>query len=95
MYKTLANSLEFLRDNWLAILGAVAGLLVIAILIAASIASHNEWVAWCQGEGGHVISDTDTNVGNGIDSSGNVTVVTTTSTDYFCISETGGILDIR
>lgn len=95
MYRFAADVLTFIRDHWGYMLGVFLGVFVLSFVVYASIVSHNEWVAWCEGEGGRVISDTDTNVGTGIDSSGNVTTVTTTSTDYYCINETGGILDIR
>lgn len=95
MYSTLADILVFLKENWLPVILSVVGASVLVLLIYASIVSHNEWLAWCESEGGHVVSDTDTNVGTGIDGSGNVTTVVTSSTDYYCLSETGGILDIR
>ena len=94
--------LYFIQKKWSLILGALvaAALLVgLVMLVIAIEKDHQAWVSWCQGQGGSVISDTDTGVGvgTGIGSNGGTTttVVVTSSTDYYCISESGGILDIR
>ena len=67
-------------------------------LIQSSIEDHNRWVAWCGEQGGHVAEHTDTRTGLGTTYvNGHVGTTTTisSSTTYYCLSETGGILDIR
>lgn len=98
MYGTLHDALSWARSNLETIAlisGIVISVVVFVILIALSIISHQEWVVWCEDQGGRIISDTDTQVGTGIDAEGNVVTTTTTSTDYYCLNENGGIIDIR
>ena len=79
---------------------AVALALLIIWALASSMAAHAAWETWCADQGGRVVKDTDTSTGVGYgfgsgNGSGGVVVTTTTNTDYYCLSETGGILDIR
>ena len=80
--------------------GAVVVVAVLAWLVMGSINAHNQWVAWCASQQGHVIDDTDTYTGVGYampvgKNPGGVVVTTTSNTDYYCLSATGAILDIR
>lgn len=98
MYGRLYDTLNWIRNNLESIgliIGGIAAVILVIILIIFAVISHNNWVSWCEDQGGHVISDTDTSVGTGFDSGGNVTTVTTTNTDYYCLNENGGIIDIR
>jgi hypothetical protein len=79
---------------------AVLLLLLLPVALVASCNAHNEWVAACEAQGGHVISDTDTNVGVGWapganGGSGGVVTTVTSSTDYFCLDAEGRVLGIR
>lgn len=67
------------------------------ILVASD---YEKWSTWCEEQGGRVIKDTDISTGVGYapgtgDHPGGPVVVVTFSTDYYCISEDGRILDIR
>lgn len=73
------------------ILWACFGLLAVIILVMALVIgpAHDEWVAWCESVGGHVLTDHDTGVGVG----SNGGTVVTSSTDYWCLSPDGRILE--
>lgn len=69
----------------------IVALIFIWILISGSIDEHKRWVAWCEEQGGRVITDDNTNLG--FDSDGNI--IYTSNTQYWCINQSGGIIDIR
>jgi len=74
---------------------ALVSLVLIIMLVMATIEEQEKWVSWCEEQGGHVITNYDTAVGVGIGSDGGTTVVVTGSIDYYCLSGSGGIIDIR
>ena len=78
-----------------AIIAAVVLLLV--LLIGAVSAEIAEWTTWCEAQGGHVLTDTDyhTGIGYGGGGNGGVVVTTTSTTDRYCLSPEGGIIDIQ
>lgn len=98
MYGRLHSILSWISEN-LSTIGAIVGGIIVAgllvLFIALSMIAHAEWVAWCEDQGGRVIDDTDTQLGTGVDANGNVIVTTTSNTDYYCLNENGGIIDIR
>lgn len=67
--------------------GAVAAVITVAGVIWFAFVQHQQWVSWCEGEGGHVIDKQDVS----FDADGD----RVTHTTYFCLNEDGGILDIR
>lgn len=78
---------------WISGLCAVlVGACVWLIVVAGN--EHEEWVKWCQGNGGHVDSHTDTTTTTTI-VNGKPAVGVGTSTTYYCLSPDGRIWDIR
>lgn len=71
----------------------IVAFLVFVLLAAAE--THHRWVVSCENRGGHVITKDNHGTGIGFDSDGNAVAVFTGSTDYYCISASGGILDIK
>lgn len=98
----VANGYVWARDHLAEIaLGAVVfGIVaIVVLLIMASSAEHQKWIAWCQTQGGHTDSHTDVHTVpvTSVDSKGNVStgISTSTSTIEFCLTEDGRILDVR
>lgn len=95
MYGFLHDVLDWLRENGLALAALIVTGVLLVGFVAYGIAEHNKWVAWCEGQGGHIITDTDTNVSYGYDSDGNLVTTTSSDTDHYCLNPQGGIIDIR
>jgi len=76
-----------------------AGMIVVWVLVVIALVffviqwdkALNDKREWCESQGGHVTTHTET--GTGI-SPGNGQVVVTTNTTYYCLTDDGRILDI-
>lgn len=83
--------------------GSRLGVFVIVALILAGLGwlvylatqEHQRWTAWCIDMGGHVKTETSTYQTFTYVDGKSITPQTHVDYTYFCLSEQGGIIDIR
>lgn len=82
-------------DGWITrgIMAFIAVVVVaIPFLIYFAVVQHNQWVDWCESQGGHVIDHTTHSTGISADGK---STTTTSNTTYYCLNADGGIIDIE
>lgn len=86
---------DFWSDGWFG-RTILVGITVIALAmpfgIYYAVQQHNEWVSWCESQGGHVIDHTTHSTGLSADGK---STTTTSDTTYYCLNSDGGIIDIE
>lgn len=83
--------IDWIIDYWRPIAASIVGLAVIVALCIWAADDQGKWEAHCRSIGGHVTSQD--HVATGIGANGKPVV--TVSTDYFCLTTDGRILDTR
>lgn len=77
------------------ILGVGVAVVALVAIFIFALKQHNRWVDWCHSQGGHVIDHTTSTTVTTFDSKGNPHVGVGSNTTYYCLNESGGIIDIE
>lgn len=77
------------------VVGIGAAVMVIIAVIFLAIQQHNQWTRWCENQGGHVVDHTTSSTVTTFDSKGTPHTGTSWNTTYYCLNESGGIIDIE
>lgn len=85
---------KYTKDDAVIPVIAVCAVILIVLAVVFAIREQNKWERWCEAQGGRVDRKTETHYITTFNN-GQVGSGTATSTTYYCLNSSGGIIDIQ